>query len=258
MTDHLRLRVFAGPNGSGKSTIIEAIKKDQSTGRPINFGIYINADDIAKELLYEKFDLGNYHIKYDENDLHSFAATSGLITPDFTMDQFLSSFSVTGNKIRMNNADPAMHAAQLFARYLREMMLEQKVTFSFETVFSHESNIEFMEKAVAAGYKVYFYFVSTESPLINKYRVDLRVKQKGHFVPEDKIEDRYYRSLQLMYKAAQISYQAYFFDNSGNDAPFRVAAHFKMISNKKNWDPINPEEIPQWFKKYYLDKVTPA
>lgn len=37
-----------------------------------------------------------------------------------------------------------------------------------------------MRRASAEGYKVYLYFVSTESPEINKYRVKLRVKEKGH------------------------------------------------------------------------------
>ena len=38
-----RLRVFAGPNGSGKSTIQELLK-------PEWIGVYINADDIEKQL----------------------------------------------------------------------------------------------------------------------------------------------------------------------------------------------------------------
>jgi predicted ABC-type ATPase len=38
------LTVVAGPNGSGKSTLIRYLQKQK-----INFGVYINADDIAKE-----------------------------------------------------------------------------------------------------------------------------------------------------------------------------------------------------------------
>lgn len=46
-----RLRVFAGPNGSGKSSIIKKIlNTDVQKGVKLDFGIYINADDIAKEL----------------------------------------------------------------------------------------------------------------------------------------------------------------------------------------------------------------
>jgi predicted ABC-type ATPase len=38
-----RLRVFAGPNGSGKSTIPEIL-------RPEWIGVYVNADEIEKQL----------------------------------------------------------------------------------------------------------------------------------------------------------------------------------------------------------------
>jgi len=48
MARALRLRVSAGPNGSGKTTIIEAVRKAKVNGRPVDFGIYINADDIAR------------------------------------------------------------------------------------------------------------------------------------------------------------------------------------------------------------------
>ncbi|MGS0753669.1 hypothetical protein ACVBEH_02230 [Roseateles sp. GG27B] len=40
-----RLRVFAGPNGSGKSTIQELL-------RPEWIGIYVNADDMERQLSY--------------------------------------------------------------------------------------------------------------------------------------------------------------------------------------------------------------
>ena len=55
-----------------------------------------------------------------------------------------------------------------------------------------------MQQAVAAGYKVYLYFISTESPEINKFRVEARKAKKGHDVPEDKIVSRYYGSLDLL------------------------------------------------------------
>lgn len=112
-----------------------------------------------------------------------------------------------------------------------------------------------MRKAEEAGYKVYLYFVSTESPVINKSRVAARKAKGGHDVPPDKIESRYYRSLDLLYEACQLSYQAYFFDNSQEGAKFKMFAHFKKRGNKKVWDKINKKEVPGWFKTYYSKKV---
>jgi predicted ABC-type ATPase len=144
--------------------------------------------------------------------------------------------------------------AQIIADFLRKRLLIMGKKFSFETVFSHAGKLEFMKEAVDAGYKVYLYFVCTESPEINKFRVKkVRVKEGGHDVPEDKIESRYYRSLELLFDAAQISYQTFFFDNSGSE--FNLFAHFKKERGKKKWNIPNRRNIPQWFLKYYSSKV---
>ena len=112
-----------------------------------------------------------------------------------------------------------------------------------------------MQRAAEAGYKVYLYFVSTEDPEINKFRVNFRITQKGHAVPEDKIENRYYRSLKLLYDAAEIAYQCFFFDNSVDDEPFKLVNHFKRNGTKKTWDTKNKRKFTVWFKKYYWDKI---
>jgi len=45
-----RLRIFAGPNGSGKSTIVNIVKE-----QAVDFGVYVNADDIKTELVNSGF-----------------------------------------------------------------------------------------------------------------------------------------------------------------------------------------------------------
>jgi len=112
-----------------------------------------------------------------------------------------------------------------------------------------------MKQAIKAGYKVYLYFVSTESPEINKYRVDLRKKKGGHDVPPEKIESRYFRSLELLYDACQLSYQVFFFDNSEEEKPFKMFAHFKKSGAEKKWDDLSVDNYPEWFKTYYSKKV---
>lgn len=52
-----RIRIFAGPNGSGKSSAYEELSKKYSTG------VYINSDNIEKELRIKRFvDLNDYSI----------------------------------------------------------------------------------------------------------------------------------------------------------------------------------------------------
>lgn len=249
----LRLRVFAGPNGSGKSTVIKSIRDTVVNRRNLDFGTYINADDIASSLLSSSFSFSYFDVNPKKEQLLAFAASSGLITIEAELLNFSNSFDLRNGKITLTSDLQPDRLAQITARYLREQLLDNNKRFSFETVFSHKSNLDIMRKAADSGYKVYLYFVSTESPEINKYRVALRVKQGGHSVPIDKIEERYYRSLGLLKEAAEIAYQAFFFDNSIDNEPYKLVGHFKMIGDKKKWDKVEEDQISQWFKKYYLE-----
>lgn len=248
----LRLRVFAGPNGSGKSTVIGSIRATEAAGHQLDVGIYINADDIARALSAGLFTFTDYELAPTPRDFFDFAKASGLINDDFPLTELEAAIGFEGAAVHLRQRHALDRVAQLIARYLREALLNARRRFSFETVFSHESNLEIMKRAAEAGYKVYLYFVATESPEINKYRVDLRKKQGGHDVPADKIESRYYHSLGLLYQAAQIAYQTFFFDNSFSDEPFRLIGHFKATEDGKHWDSVTPEDARGWFEKYYL------
>jgi predicted ABC-type ATPase len=246
----LRMRVFAGPNGSGKSTVIKAIKTIEQNGKQIDFGYYINADDIARALRKGHFSFSAYSIRPNALELVTFARDSGLMTDRKSLSEFAYGFVIDGLRLYLLNLNIVEEVAQVIARFLRSEMLRLKRRFSFETVFSHESNLDIMLEAKNAGYKVYLYFVSTDSPEINKYRVALRVKEGGHSVPEEKIKSRYFRSMGLLDKAVKLSYQVFCFDNSHDGMPFRLTAHGKRKADNMEWDEIPKEDQTFWFKKY--------
>jgi predicted ABC-type ATPase len=60
---------------------------------------------------------------------------------------------------------------------------------------SHPSKVALLARAQMAGYRTYLYFIATDDPAINISRVRNRVKLGGHAVPEDRIVQRYHRSL---------------------------------------------------------------
>jgi predicted ABC-type ATPase len=251
----LRLRVFAGPNGSGKSTVIQFIRDYKVDGSPIDFGHYINADDIAASLAKGIFSFSDYGLTVNKKDFRQTALSSGLIGNEFNEYSFKASHTFYSNIIKLKDKNAGERLAQILADYLRKRFLADNQKFSFETVFSHSSKLDVMREAVSKGYKVYLYFVSTESPEINKFRVAARKEKGGHDVPYEKIESRYYRSLDLLFEASQIAYQVFFFDNSVEGEDFKMFAHFKKSGKKKKWDKINTKDIPAWFKKYYSKKV---
>lgn len=255
METDLRMRVFAGPNGSGKSTIINEVSNFKThKGKLLDFGYYINSDDIAVALTKNKFSFDQFGINFLEDEFIEVVHQSGLLGQVFSAEAFLASFKTNGNKLTLQVSQSNERLAQIIADFLRKKLLAEKKKFSFETVFSHPSKLDIMRQAKEAGYKVYLYFVSTESPEINKGRVFSRKRMGGHDVPVDKIESRYYRSLELLQPASDLSYQVYFFDNSENDSPFKLIAHFKMNGEQKVWDEMPTIQIPYWFKKYYLKK----
>jgi predicted ABC-type ATPase len=247
----LRLRVFAGPNGSGKSTVIKFVRNYLVDGKPIDFGIYINADDIARQLRENSFSFLDYEITTTNDEFIEIALASGLIGNGFSKSKFLASFSFSGDYLKLTDNDADEVLAQIIADFSRKKLLKEHKKFSFETVFSHPSKLDIMQEAVRNGYKVYLYFVSTKSPEINKFRVLARKAKGGH----DKIESRYYRSLELLFDASQIAYQAFYWDNSIDGDEATMFAHFKKNDGKKKWDKINTKNVPDWFRKYYSGKV---
>jgi predicted ABC-type ATPase len=255
-----RLRVFAGPNGSGKSTIIESLRTYPVAGHLIDFGTYINADDINRDLLHETFSFDTYELSTPTRaELIASALTTGLINGRFTEQEFKGCFSLNSSgSLKLKSPLLSERLAQLLAALLRDYLLLEGRKMSFETVLSHPSKVAFMDKARRQGYKVYLYYVATEAPEISISRIkEVRVRTGGHDVPDQTIRDRYKRSLDLMYEAAETAYQAFFFDNteSGENPNPDYFAHFRVVGGKKQWDPINPDNVPSWFDRYYLDKL---
>ncbi len=259
------MRVFAGPNGSGKSSIIKSILNTEiKKGKKLDFGIYINADDIAVTLTKNGCSFNSFTVDVSKKEILNIAEQSGLINKDFSLDRFTNCITIEKNILKVNKAEasklndnPYERIAQITADFLRKKLLSESKKFSFETVFSHQGKVDIIKIAKESGYKVYLYFVSTEHPKINIYRVKVvRVGEKGHDVKEEKIESRYYRSMDLMYDAAQYTYQSYFFDNSTDGTSHSMFAHFKTNSNgTKNWDKMDMEKVPNWFIKYYSSKI---
>lgn len=188
------------------------------------------------------------------------ALATGLVNDtNFSEADFRSSFRLNAlGQFILHEPRWHENLAQIMATVIREKLLIAGSKISFETVFSHESKLDYMRRAKEAGYKIYVYFIATESPEINIARIkEVRIWQGGHDVPEEKIRARYLRSLELLYDAAELAYQSYFFDNSvdGASQGIKPFAHFKVIQGKKHWDDINATDVPSWFYRYYLVKT---
>jgi len=249
----LRMRVFAGPNGSGKSTMYDQVKRTKVNGRSVDLGHYLNPDLIAKELRDKlSFDLGSFDVDVDEVGFHRFAHAYGLLGKGLSQIEFSREHSFKGEVLQLRRTKFVDQYAQLVTAFLCEELIKHKRKFSFETVFSHASKLELMRKANEAGFKVYLYFIATKDPEINKDRVKTRVKKGGHSVPAERIESRYYRSLDQLLPAVHLAYHAFMFDNSGEEPV--MFAEFKKAPEPR-WNFGFFGAVPYWFVEAYMRRV---
>jgi predicted ABC-type ATPase len=159
-----RFRVFAGPNGSGKSTIKGEID-------PALIKTYVNADELEKEAKATGFiDLAAFEVTTTLPELLTFHAEHYLIRNKELNGQ-AEKIGLLGTKVDYRNVNVNSYFASVISDFLRQRLLEKGVSFTFETVMSHRSKVEFMREAQARGYRIYLYFVSTENPIINIDRV---------------------------------------------------------------------------------------
>lgn len=135
--------------------------------------------------------------------------------------------------------------ASVAADFLRQKLLERRVSFSFETVMSSHDKVALLEKAQSIGYRTYLYYIATDDPAINVSRVKTRVNLGGHDVPEEKIVSRYERSIGLLVQAVKHSHRAYIFDNSRQSGERLWVAE---ITDGRDLE-LKCDPMPRWFQK---------
>lgn len=144
--------------------------------------------------------------------------------------------------------------AQITADFQRDQCLLSGLSFSFETVMSHPSKLDFMIRAHEAGYDVTLFFICTTDPKINIRRIENRVRLGGHDVPHERIVARYWRTLELLPLAALVAHRTVLFDNSalvdsGVSATFTnrksgLRPVGEMIGDGKNYEIMLEANVP--------------
>jgi predicted ABC-type ATPase len=233
-----KLRIFAGPNGSGKSTLINEIQSK------FNLGKYVNADEILLSFQLKKY-LDYSFILNDRISLeewHQF-----LNTQEREYSNSLEKLNISDYFIYTEYPLDG-YDASIVAEFFREKLVFGEQNFSFETVMSHSSKIDFLKRARSNGFKIYYYFICTSDPEINLNRVENRIQQGGHAVDPNKITSRYYRCLQLLHNTFVISDRAFVIDTTYGDA--------HVIVEKNGIDVhVLKDEVPEWVEEYLLKNL---
>ncbi len=141
------------------------------------------------------------------------------------------------------NPETVSYQAATLATKIREALISQDVSFCFETVFSHESKIDFIAQAKALGYKVLFVYIHLFDSSLYEARVKQRVSEGGHSVPIEKIHSRLPRTMKHIKTALPIVDEARILDNSSKDDPFKQIIVMKAGNYETKIDPL-----PEWAK----------
>lgn len=202
-----RLRIIAGPNGSGKSHLTRTLRSDYN----INWGHYINADDIERALRERgAIAFRDFGLEGPETEFLSFYENHSLRA------KAPAEPSVGAGFLRLRAPLPAAtYFGTRCANYLRQRLMETGKTFPFETVMSGSDKLRLLDQALSLGYRIYVCFVCTENAVINIGRVADRVRKQGHHVPDDLVVNRYNRALENLALVLQKVRRAHLFDNSG-------------------------------------------
>ncbi|MCB9202210.1 MAG: hypothetical protein H6604_04080 [Flavobacteriales bacterium] len=240
-----KIRIFAGPNGSGKTTLYNSLSKKY------NFGSFINADLIEEKLINRGYiDLEEYRISSNQNELNKFKKLEKSISlfKKANQENFEINIIIKENFIINKSESINSYSASFISSFLRNLALKSNQTFSYETVLSHPSKINEFKQAKKSGFRTYLYFLCTDDYNKNINRVKNRFLKGGHAVSEDKIIDRYSKSLENIFESIQVVDKAFLIDNSGEK--------FKLISEIDNGKIIKilSNEIPYWFEKYIFNK----
>lgn len=120
-----------------------------------------------------------------------------------------------------------------------ESSLEAHQSVDVETVPSTPKYRRLVELAKLRSFEVGLIYVVLDSPQRNIERVRLRVAKGGHAVPENKIVDRYWRSLGQLPWFLEAVDRAWIYDNSGA-SPKLVA---EKADDEISLDEDGPEDM---------------
>lgn len=131
------------------------------------------------------------------------------------------------------------------AAVLRRELISRRESFVFETVFSDPvgEKIALLREAAEAGYSVVLCFIGIADAEVSRERVAMRVSQGGHDVPDEKLVERFSRTLRNLRDAMRELPHVVAFDHSDLRHPFR-----QVVSVRSGRVTTRNSPVPDWLE----------
>lgn len=138
---------------------------------------------------------------------------------------FVDADRIAADRFPGREVEMAYEAATIAAS-ARTALIDARLDFCTETVFSHPSKVELVGTAVAAGYDVVLHVVMIPLELSGP-RVAARAASGGHDVPPHELaglDGEHERLWRHIASVVPLCHRAVFYDNSMDDGPVEIAS----------------------------------
>lgn len=142
---------------------------------------------------------------------------------------FVNADRIAADRFGADAEQRSYEAAEIAAR-TRDALIEARIDFCAETVFSHTSKVDLVTAASAAGYHVTVHVVMIPLELSGE-RVQARVAAGGHSVPADRLAARYERLWANVALIVPTSDQTIFWNNAGDEGPIEIATFRRGLAD---------------------------
>ncbi len=124
---------------------------------------------------------------------------------------------------------------EFFNRF--DQLVKSEKSFALESTLSGNYLVKLLEHSKLKGYAVTIVYLFVESPEISIDRIKIRVLNGGHFVPDDDVRRRFYRSKTLFWKKYRLLANNWFVYYNADDTFEKIAEeknkHFTLFDETK-------------------------
>lgn len=145
-------------------------------------------------------DSKNVYIISGPNGAGKTTSAKVLLQKFLDIDEFVNADEIARGLSPFNPRSVDLTASKLMLNRINDLIKQGK-SFAFETTLSGKNYLKLIKKLHKEKYLVNLIYLYLDSPKEAKKRVAYRVKTGGHFIPDEDVERRYYRSLKNLVDA---------------------------------------------------------